>query len=145
MTAWAYALLMPIHGMLAALALAALVHPVVFLRRAEAAARARSVALYATGLLLALNGVGWALYPSYRQAVKPRLRLEEPLAAVIFETKEHLAWFAVVLAVAGTATLYARQDVRTARVVLGLALACGLVAAGIGVHVAAADWISAPG
>lgn len=145
MTAWLYAALMPVHGLLSALALAALAHPVVLLRRAEAAGRARTVALYATMLLAALDGIGWALYPSYRQAVKPRLRLDVPTAAVVFETKEHLAWFALVLAVAGTVTLYARQDPRAARVSLGLALGCGLVAAGIGVYVAAADWVSATG
>lgn len=143
MTALLYAVLMPVHGLLSALALAALAHPIVLLRKAEAAARARRVAAYATLLLAALNGIGWAMYPSYRQSVKPRLRLEEPLAALTFETKEHLAWMALVLAVAGTAVLQVRQDPRLARVVLALALGCGLVAAAIGVQVAAADWLSA--
>lgn len=143
MTRALYALLVPLHGMLGALTLALLVHPVVFLGRS--AARARRVALAAAALVVTQNALGWALYPSYRAAIKPRLQVEAPAAALVFETKEHLAFFCLVLSIGGAALLQVGGDPKVARMLLALALILGLVAAALGVRVVAADWLTSSG
>lgn len=143
MTRGLYALLVPLHGMLGALMLALLVHPVVLLGRSTT--RALRVARWAAVLVVMQNVLGWALYPSYRAAIKPRLRVEAASAALVFETKEHLAFFCLVLVVGGVAMLQAGGDAKSARLLLGLGLLMGLVAASLGVRVVAADWLTSPG
>lgn len=96
------------------LAAIALLHPAIALRpprTAHSGLRAGtrwSVAL-ATGLLTATVLGGWWLYPGYRAADKPRLLRDAFEVALLFETKEHLAFYALVLAWGGCALVLANE------------------------------------
>lgn len=141
MNGQAYAVLVGLHGHLAWLGLVALVHPLLSLGSAGLR-RGTVVSAWAAALLVALPfGLGWSVYPTYRSQVKPGLLVEVPAVALAFETKEHLAFFTVSLAVAAAVTLTfgggADGARRLARTLLALALACGLVTAVLGGIVAA--------
>ncbi len=88
-----------IHGHLGWLAVAALLHPAIFLRNPKRRARL-SVAL-ATALVLAAGLLGGIVYPPYRDVVKQRLFLDAPRVGWLFERKEHLAVGALAFAVVG--------------------------------------------
>lgn len=143
-----------LHGWLGLLAAVLLLHPVVALAKRRPAppgpgsARA-SVELPRRGLrwssgLAAIFAVaafttGWLLYPGYREDTKPALLVKAPTLASLFEVKEHLAWYALTLALTGTALLWvggpwARPHARTA---LLLAAVLGLVVAALGSSVGA--------
>lgn len=104
-----YALLRALHGYLGVLALAAVLHPALRLR----AGRLSRGDLWSLGLstLVATGGgvAGLVLYPSYRRAVKPGLLLDAPLLATLFETKEHLGFYAVVLVWGGAGLAWAHR------------------------------------
>ena len=84
--------------------------------------------------------LGAWLYPTYRASVKPALIRDHIELARVFETKEHLAFFAVVLTLAGAAVLLAGGGAgptrRLARVLLSAGWACGLFTGLLGVWVA---------
>lgn len=86
-----------LHGHIGWLAAASLLHPAFVLR----GGRGRGVAIAASGLTLFTFGFGSALYPSYREEVKRALFVNHPTVGWAFERKEHLAFSAVALAVAG--------------------------------------------
>ena len=77
--------------------------------------------------------IGWQIYPSYRQHIKPHLWVEQHEVALRFESKEHLAFLATALAVAGALTLRAgyrdRELVRLAHALLLTAWGCGVLTA----------------
>jgi hypothetical protein len=127
-----YALFERIHGHLAILGLALLLHPIATLPGDRAGTR-RTAALAA----LALVGpfaLGWAIYHDYRQDVKPAL---EPTVRGLFEIKEHLAALAVALVVAGAVAAHGQLDARKlARHLLLAAFCCGGVAGLLGIWVA---------
>lgn len=122
------------HGWLGVLAIALLLHPVVAGRPATSRGARWSVGL-GIALATAAFASGWLIYPTYRTDLKPALlRLDRPLAAA-FETKEHLAWYVLCLAVAGGGLLLVSREpgvVRTARWMLAVAAALGMVVALIG-------------
>lgn len=131
-------LLERVHGHLAMLGLALLVHPLVLLVRGDAP-RARRVMLPTALLLVAATLLGWWIYPDYRSEIKPLLRVTEAARVPLFEIKEHLAWLAVVLTL-GAAGLLASGVAEAeagARALLMAAVACGLLTAALGVWVAA--------
>jgi hypothetical protein len=141
MTPLLYAGLERAHGILAVLGLAVLLHPVMTLRRAEIRSRwTQWSADLGAGLLLAPFVIGWQIYPSYRQHIKPRLWLEHHETALRFESKEHLALLATSLAVSGALTLRASQGhralIQLAHALLVTAWGCGAVTAMLGIHVA---------
>lgn len=88
-----------VHGHLGWLAALALAHPAVMLRRPRR--RVLAVSTVATLLVSAVAAMGALLYPPYREVVKPGLSATAPLAAALFERKEHLGVLALVLAWAG--------------------------------------------
>ena len=88
-----------LHGHAGWLAALALAHPAVMLRRPRR--RVLAVAIVATLLVSAVAALGAFLYPPYREVVKPALSATAPVAAALFERKEHLGVLAVVLAWAG--------------------------------------------
>ncbi len=91
-----------VHGHLGWLAAAALAHPALLLR--STARRAHlSVALAAFVATLA-GALGMALYPAYREQLKPSIFAGSPALGFAFERKEHLAFGAIVLAWAGALT-----------------------------------------
>lgn len=102
----AFALLERIHGHIALLGLAVLLHPVITLRTRRGLNWRMTLSADLGALLLLVPfAIGWAIYPVYRQAVKPRLYELNRTAMLAFETKEHLAAMAVLLAIGGAVTL----------------------------------------
>jgi hypothetical protein len=88
-----------VHGHLGWLSVAALLHPALFLRRANRRARL-SVSL-ATGFVVATAVLGGTIYPLYRDRLKQHIFIDAPRLGWLFERKEHLAVGAVALAVVG--------------------------------------------
>lgn len=101
-----YALLERLHGHLAWLGLAVLLHPVITLRRRAVVSRGARLSVVLAVVLLALpSAMGWWLYPTYRVQVKPTLLHGAVPWLLAFETKEHLAFFSLALAVGGAGAL----------------------------------------
>lgn len=137
-----YTLLAVVHGHLAVLGLAALLHPVVTLRRSATVTTAMLwSAELGAALLAAPFALGLALGPHWRHDVKPPLWLEAPGAVLRFDAKEHLAAMAVTLAIAGAFTLRVagRKEVgrEAAWSLLSCALTLGTIAALFGLYVSA--------
>ena len=134
-------LLRSLHGYTGVLAAAALLHPVVTLPRRGPLRRGTRWAVGAsTALAVTAFSAGWALYPGYRTGTKRELLGQAPVLARAFETKEHVAFYVVVLAVAGLGLALRAPDaegLRAARWCYGLAgvLAIGVI--GLGVTVGA--------
>lgn len=135
-----YTLVTTAHGLVATLALALLLHPVITLgRRRTLTWGTRFTAELAAGLLSAVFAVGWWTYPTYRNRVKTGLLADQHPAWLWFEGKEHLAAIATILAVSGALMLRFggdRPDARrTARALLLASWICGVLAAVLGVMV----------
>jgi hypothetical protein len=142
MTPTLFALLERVHGHLALLGLALLLHPIVSLMRRKGVPWwTQATADLAALLLAAPFGLGWWIYSDYRAHVKGGLYATKSPALPAFETKEHLAVFAMALAIAGTLTLrLAGKDPggrRTALALLLSAWCCGVVTGVIGMWVSA--------
>ena len=116
-----YLLLKTLHGMLAALTVVALIHPVFLLSPSRIPRWSLRLTL---GITLATGLLGMALYPSYRETVKPSRLWEAPWAARLFETKEHLGFYVLVLVAAGCllALRGAPEGRQCLRLALGLAM-----------------------
>lgn len=130
-----------LHGHLAMLGLALLLHPVITLRRRKGLALwTKRTAALAAGLLWVPFALGWWIYPTYRQHPKVALWRQEHPALWAFETKEHLAAFCVVLATSGAIVLYTSGKTDTGRraawSLLLAAFVSGAITGGIGVYVA---------
>ena len=132
-----------IHGHIAILGAALCLHPYFALRKARRPAWATRLAAYlASALVIGTNVLGWIIYPAYRDTVKLDLYRFSELVGVAFEVKEHLAWFACSLAVAGTALVYAsttRVGMRFTseiRSIYGVMAVLMLVVCGLGIWVA---------
>jgi hypothetical protein len=124
-----------IHGHVGILAMAALFHPALILWSGKPLSRNGKYALAASLTLVTLAFVlGLYIYPAYREQVKPELFATDVRAGLLFETKEHLAWIALVGALgAGITGLVAPPKAAAtrrlaARVFLGAAIACTLAA-----------------
>ena len=130
----AVALLRALHGHIGVLAAAALLHPVLSLPADGPVRRStRWSALASSTLAVATFGAGWALYPGYRRGTKRQLLDHAPELARAFETKEHLAFYVLVLAVCGVGLVYRTPDrhgLRAARWCYGLA---GVLAIGVAI------------
>lgn len=124
------------------LAVALLIHPAVSLGRVRPGAPVRRGLAWSAGLgvggLVATFIGGWLLYPSWRSADKRVLLAEAPLAARLFETKEHLAYCALACALGAALALLGPRSaagLRLARRGFGLAAALAGVAAAHGLVV----------
>jgi heme A synthase len=116
-----------VHGHLAVLAAAALIHPAILLRRGKPLSRGMkwSVALSALAVVAAFS-TGIVLYKPYIANVRIGLFLRSVRAGMSFESKEHLA-FAVIALVAGAAVCawVAPRDARGLRRAAAVAFAVG--------------------
>ncbi len=88
-----------IHGHLGWLAVAALLHPAILLRRP--ARRARLAVSLATAGVVVTALLGGGIYPEYRARLKQHIFIDSPRLGWMFERKEHLAVGAVSFALAG--------------------------------------------
>jgi hypothetical protein len=89
-----------VHGHVGFLAAAALYHPAILLRRGQQLSRGARYALaLSTGFAVAAFSLGISIYEGYRSVVKQNLFRINMDAGFSFETKEHLAFIVVVLAV----------------------------------------------
>jgi hypothetical protein len=136
-----YALAERLHGHLAVLALAVLLHPVVTLRTRRVVTRGTKWTTDLAALLLSAPFVaGLLLYPSYRGEVKGGLLASAPAAAAAFEAKEHLAVMAVALVIAGAVVVRAAgrrpEGRRAAWALLAAGWACGALTGALGIWVA---------
>lgn len=99
------------HGVIAWLATAALVAAA----WAHASERARRLAaalgVLAATLALAAGGLGFAMHDGYRARLRQKLFLQSATLGWLFERKLHLAFAAVLLAVAAAAITIARRRV----------------------------------
>jgi hypothetical protein len=142
-----FGLLERVHGHLGVLGLAMLLHPVITLRRRPRLTpwTVRTAEIGA-GLLAATFALGWWIYPAYRSGVKPGLLRDAPSVAMRFESKEHLAFCAAALAIAGAVALRRAGTTpsgrRVAWALLLAAWVCGVLTAGLGIFVAS---IAQPG
>jgi hypothetical protein len=138
-------LLESIHGHLGVLAAVALVHPAILLRKGKPLSRGRRLAVLLSTAVTALAfGFGLAIYEEYRDTVKRRLLFAEPDVAMLFETKEHLAYATLTLALsAGFAALVAPREGtqvrRAAAVVYAAATVAAVITVCLGVYVASVD------
>jgi hypothetical protein len=126
-----------LHGHAGLLAAVALLHPALTLRDDAAMRRGTrwSVAL-ATGLLTVTTLAGWALYAGYRRLDKPVLLRDAPGLALAFETKEHLAYYALALAWAGLGLVWWARRGRVARLCFAMSSALTLTVGILGSVVA---------
>ncbi len=141
MTPETYGWLARLHGHVATLGLAVLLHPVLTLRlRGRVTPGAQLSADLGALLLLAPALLGAFVYGTYRSRVKPVLWLVQPGAVLRFETKEHLGAMAVALAVGGALTLRVAGRSpggrETAWSLLASAWLLGLLTALLGLYVA---------
>src|SRR5262245_25052439 len=119
-----------VHGHLGVLAAIALLHPAVLLRRGAPLGHGAtwSVAL-TTVVTLCAFAMGLFIYGDYREVAKPELLSSDVATGMLFETKEHLAWAVVSIALgAGVAALAAPPQATEIRRATAVAYA---VAAGL--------------
>lgn len=126
-----------IHGHLGLLSAIALLHPAITLTGGAPLRRStRTSVILATTLTSATVLGGWLLYPGWRDGTKRRLLQEDFAIAQLFETKEHLAWYALVLCWGGGALALgtsARTSARACFVLAaGLALLVGILGSVVG-------------
>jgi hypothetical protein len=135
-------LLESVHGHLGVLAGVALLHPALLLRGGRPLSRGIR---WTIGLATVLTGVAFALgvtiYGHYREDVRLPLFLRNPQAGLLFETKEHLAYAVLALALgAGVCALAAPREAhglrRTAAALYAAAAGLCMITAGLGVYVA---------
>lgn len=108
--------LQKVHGHVALLGIALAFHPFFALRRARRPSRTVRLSGYlATGFAIAMNVLGWIVYPPYREEIKKDLYLAEPFWGDLFEVKEHWAWYSMTLAVAGGVLMWLARDPVLAR------------------------------
>jgi hypothetical protein len=136
-------LLESIHGHLGVLAAIALLHPAILLRKGRPLSRGMKWSVGLTTLLVvAAFSLGLFIYGDYREIVKRPLLLAHYDVGMLFETKEHLAWGVLTLALGAGAAAFAapREAIRLrqiAAVFYALSAALCLVTAGLGTYIAA--------
>lgn len=136
-------LLAGLHGHLGVLLAAALIHPAILLRHGRPLSRGMRWAIGLTTLLTMLAfGLGLALYEDYRATVKRTLFATSAPTGLLFETKEHLAYAVLTLALgAGVCALVAPRGGRALRRAAAAAYAAAallcLIVVGLGTVVAA--------
>jgi hypothetical protein len=131
-----------VHGHLGALAVVALLHPAILLRRGLPPSRGTRWAIgLTTAVTLAAFGLGVGIYEQYRATVKREVFAASRTVGFLFETKEHVAYAVAALALgAGVAALLAPPEAVAVRRAAAAAYAAGallcLVVAALGTFVA---------
>jgi hypothetical protein len=132
-----------VHGHLGILAVAALLHPAIVLRKGlPLSFGAKWACVLATSVAVLAFATGLSIYGSYREIVKRPLLLDQLDVGLLFETKEHVAWGVMTMAVGAlVAALAAPREAvsqrRAAALVYAAACLLALCAAGLGTYVAA--------
>jgi hypothetical protein len=98
-----------VHGHIGWLAAIALVHPAIVLRRTNR--RAHLAVGLACGIATLAGGLGAYIYGDYRDRLRQHIFQGARVMGYLFERKEHLAFGAVLLAWAGTASYVAATRV----------------------------------
>ena len=98
-----------VHGHFGVLAAIALLHPAILLRRGLPLSRGARWSIGLTTLVTALAfGLGVGIYEHYRETAKRAIFVESRTIGLLFETKEHLGFAVIALALgAGVAALIA--------------------------------------
>ena len=127
-----YRLAVDLHGYFGVLAFAALVHPALRLRGGNLSRGDRWSIGLTTGTVVCLAMLAIWIYPMYRVQIKPDLLVAHYPIALLFEAKEHLGFYVVVLALGAGALAWTGADPESARTAYRLAagLAVLVVAAG---------------
>jgi hypothetical protein len=126
-------LLEHVHGHLGWLAVAAMIHPAIMLRRTE---RRAPISVVLAALLPTLCGaLGALLYPSYSKLVRRAVYVASMRHGLLFERKEHLAFAAIALSWAGCALYFAKKG-RVAHLAFVAAAGLALISATLGTIVA---------
>jgi hypothetical protein len=132
-----------VHGHAGILATAGLIHPALLLRRGQQLSRGSRIAVVLATLFAVLAfSLGIVIYEDYRSVVKRSLFRASFNAGLRFETKEHLAYAVVMLALSGAVcALVAPRESRRLRqaaaaTYLTAALLSGLVCV-LGTYVSA--------
>jgi len=135
-----------VHGYVAALSVALCLHPWFALRKARRPSNATRLSGYlASGGIILTNVAGWVIYPAYRELVKLDLYRHARPIGLLFEVKEHIAWFALALAVAGAVFMAAATGARGVtlrrpiRTIYGLVFLLSLVVGVLGVWVSSVN------
>ncbi len=132
-----------VHGLFGVLAAAALLHPAISLRRGLPLSRGMRWSLgLTTAVVAGAFALGLTIYEDYRGVVKRGLFAKAPEVGFLFETKEHLAFAVLALALGGgVAALVAPRDGRELRRAAGTLFALAFVGCcvvvGLGVYIAA--------
>jgi hypothetical protein len=133
-----------LHGHLGWIAVAALAHPAILLRRGQR--RAHWAVGLAVGIVTLAAALGVWMYPAYRETLRQPIFVSSLTVGYLFERKEHLAFGVVLLAwtggVAYGATFLAdgvvrEQLRRAAHRAFVAAAALAVVTAALGTAVAA--------
>lgn len=131
-----------VHGHLGVLALAALIHPAILLRKGKPLSRRNRYAVIGSTLFAVLAfASGIVIYEQFRAEVKRPLFSASLKAGLMFETKEHIA-FAVctmslgALVCALVAPKQSNGLRRAAALTYALAASFCIVVAGLGTYVA---------
>ncbi|MBI4954447.1 MAG: hypothetical protein HY908_20650 [Myxococcales bacterium] len=138
----ALALLEGVHGHFGVLAAAVLAHPAIRLRRGAPLSNGARWASSGAGLLVAAAfATGLWIYPRYVALVRPRLFGVSERAALLFETKEHLALMTVATALGAVACVWlARREDRDLRrgaaLLFALSSALCLTVVALGTYIA---------
>jgi len=142
MKLYVYEVCTRIHGYIAILGLAVLLHPILSISSQKQLRKGTRWSVWLSMILvLTAYGMGLWLYPEYRTQIKPGLITENIALAYMFERKEHLAFLTSMLVLGGGfLCLYFRDSAsRTlARLLMLWGWICGLLVAGMGIMVAAA-------
>jgi len=111
-----------VHGHFGVLAAIALLHPAILLRRGLPLSRGARWSIGLTTLVTALAfGFGVGIYEHYRETAKRAVFVENETIGFLFETKEHLGFAVMALALgAGIASLVAPPSA------VGVRRACAL-------------------
>ncbi|MBM76575.1 MAG: hypothetical protein CMK59_14300 [Proteobacteria bacterium] len=142
MTPYVYEICTRIHGHVAVLGLAVLLHPIISMHKQKRLRKGTRWSLWlSVFFVLGAYMMGLWIYPDYRTTVKPRLISHNIAIAYLFESKEHLA-FCSVLAVCLGGFLALKtnreRDLKLARILLFWGWFCGVIVAVLGIIVAAA-------
>lgn len=139
MSEYLYHIATRLHGMIAALGLAILLHPILTLRKPRKhLSRGNRWSLWLAIVLISVQyAIGLWLYPSYRSDIKPTLIAESIELALLFESKEHLAFLCLCCVWGGGLAVLKEGGQRAGWALLVGGFALGVMVSAFGVLVAA--------
>lgn len=136
-------LLQKLHGHLALLTIALLLHPTITLRGNRLLRPGTRLSCYlgSAGAVLT-SALGWIIYPAYRRELKGTIYGMSSGLGDLFEIKEHLAWYSLLLgAAAAVLTMQSKGPAvgpltRPLRLIFLLTACLMIVAAVVGIYLA---------